>query len=193
MGKIIAFYGINNIGKTTQALRIVDFLNNKGFKAFYVKYPVYDIEPSGPYINSLLRSSAWQNITEEEMQMWFTVNRFQYEPVLKKIMEENDFVILEDYVQTGIAWGSIKGADKNWLEMINEPLIKEDLCTLLDGERDISAMEKGHIHEESDDLIGRCREFYLERAKEKGWKIVNVSEDWDVTTERILKIIKVII
>jgi len=47
-GKFIVLYGINNLGKTTQTRILVDKLKLHGLKAEYLKYPVYDLAPSGP-------------------------------------------------------------------------------------------------------------------------------------------------
>ena len=61
----ITLYGINNIGKSTQALRLVERLKAEGFDAVYVKFPVYDVEPTGVYLNQFLRSGGAQEISEE--------------------------------------------------------------------------------------------------------------------------------
>ena len=42
-GKLIAIYGINNLGKSTQAHLLVQELQDQGYKAQYLKYPIYDI------------------------------------------------------------------------------------------------------------------------------------------------------
>ena len=46
-GIFIVLYGVNNLGKTTQAQLLVERLNKAGVQATYLKYPIYDIEPSG--------------------------------------------------------------------------------------------------------------------------------------------------
>ena len=40
-GKFIVLYGINNLGKTTQAKFLVEKLQSQGLRAEYVKYPIY--------------------------------------------------------------------------------------------------------------------------------------------------------
>jgi len=49
-GRMIALYGINGIGKTTQAELLVRFLQSQGKQASRLKIPVYDLEPEGPFI-----------------------------------------------------------------------------------------------------------------------------------------------
>ncbi len=169
---LITLYGVNNIGKSTQAVLLIERLKSKGYDGVYVKYPIYDIEPSGPFINNLLRNEKSQNISEEELQMWFTLNRYQFQDKLKEYLENGKIVIAEDYIGTGIAWGCVKGASKTWLENLNKNLIKEDLSILIDGERFIHALEKGHVHESNSDLMEKSRIIHLELAKDYGWHIV---------------------
>lgn len=168
----ITLYGINNIGKTTQAKRLVEMLREAGYDTEYVKYPVYDVEPSGPYINSYLRGDA--EMTEDELQMWFAINRHQFEPTLKKWLKDGKIVVAEDYRGTGIAWGTTKGADTEWLEMINSHLLDEDLVIMLDGERFIGAKESGHAHEDNPDFMKRSSEVHKNLAKKYGWNVVQV-------------------
>ena len=61
-GKMIVFYGINNLGKSTQAELLINYFNKKGLNAEYLKYPVYDIEPTVHFINNILRYGKKQEI-----------------------------------------------------------------------------------------------------------------------------------
>ena len=122
-GKFITFYGINNIGKSTHAELLTERLKAEGHDAIFVKFPVYDLNPTGPYLNQFLREGK-QEISEEELQMWFTLNRFQAQPRLKKWLDEGKIIVAEDYTGTGLAWGSLKGADLTWLTEMNKYLIK---------------------------------------------------------------------
>lgn len=189
-GKFIAIYGINNIGKTTQARRLVARLKKLGKRAIYIKYPIYNQKPTGPFINSVLRSHKNQKISEEELQMWFTLNRYQFQPKLIKLLEKGINVIAEDYIGTGIAWGSAKGANPDFLENLNKFLVQEDLGLLMDGKRVLSAKEKRHLHEKNDKLAEKCQKIYRKLAKKFGWKLINVSADWDVTSARIWAAVK---
>ncbi len=188
-GYLITFYGINNLGKTTQAKRLVDFLTRNNWPAEYVKYPVYRQKPSGEYINYILRRTSEQPICEEEFQMWYTVNRFQYEQTLKKKLQAGKIVVAEDYTGTGLAWGATKGANLDWLVEINAPLIKEDLSILFDGERFPNGKEKNHLHETDDILMARCRKWHQKLGEMYGWKIVNANQTVNKVHEDVLEIV----
>jgi len=52
-GLFVVLHGINNLGKTTQAKLLVEKLQSEGHKAEYMKYPVYDLDPSGKILNNI--------------------------------------------------------------------------------------------------------------------------------------------
>ena len=187
----ITLYGINNIGKSTQALRLVERLKAEGFDAVYVKFPVYDVEPTGVYLNQFLRSGGAQEISEEELQMWFAMNRFQFEPTLREWLKDGKVVVAEDYTGTGIAWGMVKGASKEWLESLNRPLIKEDLAVLLDGERFVHATEEGHIHETNEEFMKLARQIHLDLGEAYGWVKIPVQPTKDETAALVWEVVKV--
>lgn len=184
----IAIYGINNIGKTTHAKRLVRRLQKLGKKAVYIKYPIYSLPPSGPFLNKTLRSRA-QRISEEELQLWFVLNRYQFEPKLKKLLASGQIVIAEDYVGTGIAWGTAKGVSRNVLERMNTFLVQPAVSILLEGERKKEAIEKKHIHEQRNDLIKKCAQVFVRLAQKNRWHRVRVAHDADITAARIWRII----
>jgi len=183
-GKFITIYGINNIGKSTHAKLLVERLIKEGRKAKYLKYPVYEVEPSGVFLNKTLRSPE-QKCSEEELQMWFVLNRYQYEAELKRLLEDGYIVIAEDYAGTGLAWGSAKGLDLSWLEEINKYLLKEDFAILLEGKRDSSAQEKVHVHEQNEKLIKKCDKVHSKLADKYGWKRVMLQEKVEDTAQLI--------
>ncbi|KKP36419.1 MAG: hypothetical protein UR28_C0044G0002 [Candidatus Peregrinibacteria bacterium GW2011_GWF2_33_10] len=189
---LITIYGINNIGKTTHAKNIVKRLKKSGKKAIYVKYPIYDLKPTGPFINKILRSKNSQKISEEELQMWYVLNRYQFEPTLKKYLKQNYIVIAEDYIGTGLAWGWTKGANLKWLENLNKHLLKENFAIFLDGQRTLIAKEQKHIHEQNDDLINKCTAKYRLLAKKYHWQTINAGseKDSEKTQEMIWKCVK---
>jgi len=188
-GYFIAIYGINNLGKTTQAKKLVEFLNHNDWPAEYVKYPVYRIKPSGAFINQVLRCGEDQKISEEEFQMWYTLNRFQYQPVIQKKLDQGKIIVAEDYVGTCLAWGSTKGANLDWLVEINSKLTKEDLAILFDGERFPDGKEKNHIHESDDILMARCRKWHQKLAQMYSWKMVKANQTVNQVHEDVLEIV----
>jgi dTMP kinase len=190
-GTFITLYGINNIGKSTQAKILVDKLKQEGYDVIYLKYPVYSLEPTGPFINNALRNSGGvQKISEDELQMWYTLNRYQFEPTLKEYLQEGKIVIAEDYTATGLAWGSAKGASLEWLMDLNKYLLKEDLSIFLKGKRNIQAKEEGHLHESKDDIMEACQFIFENLALKLNWETVQVQPSISETADKIWKVVE---
>ena len=228
-GRFIALYGINNIGKSTQARLLTNRFRSAGFKSEHLKYPVYNLDPTGKKLNEIIRgkkdtqSSATrdffygtklrkkannrlekilknqrpkknqkivQEITEEELQMWYTLNRYQYQSELEKSIEEGTVLIVEDYTGTGLAWGSAKKANLKWLENINQYLKKPNLEILLDGERFLARKEKNHLHESNDPLMKKCRQVFLNLSKKYGWQVIKADGSILEVSNRIWEVIE---
>lgn len=184
-GKFIAIYGINNIGKTTHSKKLVTRLRKMGKRVRYLKYPIYDLPPTGPFINDVLRKKSHQTISEEELQLWFVLNRYQFEPRLLAMLKKGITVIAEDYVGTGIAWGTAKGANMAELESMNKFLVQPDVAILMDGTPSKKAREKKHLHEQNDRLMKRCQTVYRKLSKKYHWVTVQVADDKKITANRL--------
>lgn len=189
-GIFITLYGINNIGKTSHALRLVARLKKMSIPAMYLKYPVYKQKPTGPLLNKMLRSQKKQGISEAELQLWFVLNRYQFQPKLKKLLDQKKVIIAEDYIGTGIAWGLTKGAKFRELENMNKFLVQPDLSILIDGKRILRAKERKHIHERDDKLVRKCQRVFRRLAKRYKWNVVQLADDRDITAARIWNSIK---
>ena len=178
-GKLIVFYGINNLGKTTQAKMLVDWLNSIDVSAVYLKYPIYDLWPTGPKINAYLRENNPEHLTPLEFQELQVQNRKDFQDILDGYLNNGIWVVAEDYFGTGIAWGMAAGIDQTKLEDMNACFIKEDFVFFFDGERFTSGIEKGHTHERNAEYTEKARVAHQQLARKYGWKYVyaNLSID----------------
>ena len=184
-GIFIVLYGVNNLGKTTQAQLLVERLNKAGVQATYLKYPIYDIEPSGVLLNVYLRKGNPFHLTPREVQVLYTLNRTQYAPQLETMLESGTTVVAEDYTGTGIAWGMGTGVEQAFLARINNHLRKEDVAILIDGDRFIESTEAGHHHESDDELLVRVRQIHQKLGQEYSWHTVKANEDKEKVHEAI--------
>lgn len=193
-GKFIVLYGINNLGKTTQAKLLVASLNKDGHMAEYLKYPIYDLEPSGPILNNYLRGGNIYNLSGQDAQFIYALNRMQYEKELLKKLKRGINIVAEDYTGTGIAWGIGAGVDEKFLTNINAHLVKEDLGMLFDGERYMDSIEKGHKHESDNALMKKVRDVHLYLAKKYKWQKIDanlpIEEIREIVWDKVRSIIK---
>lgn len=190
-GKLIVFYGTNNLGKSTQAKILIEKLKEKNIEAEYLKYPIYDLEPSGPILNNYLRNGNPYNLSAREAQIIYCLNRTQYQKTLEEKLNSGINIIAEDYTGTGVAWGMGAGVEQEFLENINSHLLKEDIALLFDGERFKEAVEKNHKHEQNDEFSQKVRKIHLDLGKKYNWEMINanltIEEISHIIFEKIIK------
>jgi len=170
-GKFIAIYGINGIGKTTQVELLVEHLKKQGKNASRLKYPIYDLEPEGPFIYKYLRDPEFRKaneMTTNELQLKYVENRKRYQEKLWERLQNGEWIVAEDYIGTGIAWGLTWGGDLEYQEAINQGLYQPDLSILMHGERFLTAVEKDHRNEMEAERIQICKNFHLLLAEKYG-------------------------
>jgi len=190
-GKLIVIYGANNLGKSHQAELLKNKLAEAGLPVIRIKYPIYYIEPTGPKINAILRLGL--KMPELEVQKLFAQNRKDFEPTLKTMLDHGTWVVAEDYVGTGLAWGIARDLSPNQLEKINRGRLKEDLAILLYGERFKEGIERSSRNENSDELWHEAQNAYLNLAKKYGWQKVYASKNPRTVAKNIWAIIKPIL
>ena len=189
-GKLIVLYGINNLGKTTQAKLTVEWLKSIGTEAEYLKYAIYDLQPSGPILSDCLRNGNPYDLSPREFQIIQVINRTQYEQTLKEKLEKGIWIIAEDYSKTGIAWGMGRDIDQTFLKKINSHLLEEDLGILFEGERFTSGIETSHQHEQNEELTQKVKIIHEELGREYNWISVNANESIEAIQNKIQTIIK---
>lgn len=191
-GKLIAVYGINGIGKTTQVEKLVEYLKSKGKNASRLKYPVYDLEPEGPFIFKYLRDPEFRKnneLTTDELQLKYVENRKRYQPTLWERLKNGEWIVGEDYVGTGIAWGLTWGGNLEYLESINKDLYQPDLSILMHGERFLTAVEKDHRNEMEAERIQICKNFHLLLSEKYGWEKVNANQPIEQVSSDMAQIV----
>lgn len=184
-GKLVVIYGINNIGKTTQAKKLAKRYESMGLAAEYQKYPIYGLEPSGPMINDYLRHNNPYALSPRELQLLHVINRTQSERELMRKLNNGMIIVAEDYIGTGIAWGIGAGVSKDLLIKSNEHLYNADISFLLDGQMFDTNIERNHKHEEDKHLTARVRDEFLALAEEFDWNILDANRDEDTIHEQI--------
>ncbi len=188
-GILVALMGVTNVGKTTQNDLLLEFALKNNMRFASVKYPVYDLAPSGPRVHRCLKEGNPDKLTAFQLQQSCAQNRRDFEPQLKKLLEENDIVIVEMYTATGYCFGMAEGVAWSTLKELNEGLIVPHVSILLDGERFIDSIEKGHRFEEDFVKTEVVRNFHLLLAEKYGWYVVKSDKDKMSVHDEIINII----
>lgn len=191
-GKLIALYGVNNLGKTTQAKLLVERLSRGGKNAHYLKYPIYDLVPSGLEIEAYLRGGNPLELSSREFQIVQILNRTQYDEHLRRRIEKGEWIVVEDYIGTGLAWGIGAEVEAGFLENLNKHLLVEDCAILIEGDRFLEGRESIHKHETDDVLTERVREVHQELADRLGWYKVQANKTREEVHENIWARVKLL-
>jgi thymidylate kinase len=190
-GKLIVIYGINSLGKTTQAKMLVESLIIRYSKrAEYLKYPVYTLEPTGPLLNNYLKGGNPNQFTSREFQLMQVINRTQYQNTIQEKLDKGIWIVAEDYVGTGIAWGMADNLDKKLLFELNSHLIKEDLGILFEGTSFANDLDKENIHESNLELLQKAATAFKEISNDFGWNTLNANQEKEVVQEEVMNIVK---
>lgn len=195
-GKFIAIYGINGIGKTTQVELLVEYLKKQGKNAARLKYPVYDLEPEGPFIYKYLRDVEFRKAKElstHKLQKKYAENRIRYEQTLRERLKNGEWIVAEDYVGTGIAWGLTWGGELDYLEEINENLLKPDMEILMHGNRFTTAIEKDHRNEMETERIMICKNFHELLCDRYGWVKIGANQKIEKVQAEIVNQVEILL
>lgn len=186
--KLVVLYGNNNVGKSTQLELLEKRLTGEGVLYKRLKYPIYDLEPTGPRILGVLKQGV-EKMTTLELQGLYVSNRRDFEPQLISMLASGLLVIAEDYVGTGLAWGVVNGVELGVMEEMNRGLLAPDLALLLDGPRRHEAIEPGHLHEDGGNWE-KSREVHLMLAQRYGWVVINGDQEKEKVGEEIFNILR---
>jgi thymidylate kinase len=191
-GMFIVLYASNNLGKSEQIKRLASRFITEGKQVLVIKYPIYNLEPTGPFINKVLRhpEELDREIKEDEFQTYYAQNRRDFQNTLINVLNAGINVIAEDYTGTGIAWGMTRDVKLEDLEEMNAGLLTPDIEILLDGNRFITGVEKQHRNEGAgEDIWTKNRKIHLLLAERYGWKVVHANQDIDIVSKDINRII----
>lgn len=164
--KLISFEGIDASGKKTQAELLKKYLTEQGYKVELESFPRYET-PIGSLIKKALADEI--KITPEALHMLYEVDRVDFTERLEQLEKLNyDFVILDRYTHSNIAFGVAHNISYNWLSLLQSYIRKPDITFLLDITVEESVRRRNirrDKFEEDLDYLDRVRRAYTILAK----------------------------
>jgi len=176
-GLLIAFEGLDQSGKQTQAELLRDRLIAADRLVRLLSFPAYET-PIGAEIERALRGS--RDYGADVMQLLYIANRYERKPQIEQERNAGTVLVCDRYLASSIAYGEAQGLDPGWLLEIQRYLPQPDITFLLDIAPEVSARRKTEDrdrYERDLALLGRVRESYLRQAAQGGW--VRLSADRD--------------
>jgi dTMP kinase len=168
-GLLIAFEGLDQSGKETQAQRLSERLAALGHRVRLASFPDYST-PIGREIGRALRDE--HEYAADVMQLLYIANRYERKPQLAAWLAAGDIVLCDRYLASSVAYGETQGLDATWLADTQRHLPLPDLTILLDIAPATAVARKalGRDRYERDlALLTRVRESYRRQADAPGW------------------------
>lgn len=140
--KLIVIEGCDGLGKTTQAWLLTEMLyRTGGNRAWCVHAPVNDFV-FYPVIRHMLKTGAavrWPNV----FQTLQFLNKLTFQLLaLPFLMLFNDFVVLDRWSLSAIAYGDAAGANRAYSRVLYRLLKKPDALLVLEGQPHASDKQK---------------------------------------------------
>ena len=168
-GLLIAFEGLDQSGKQTQAERLKAAVEARGRTAVLIDFPSYET-PIGKEIGAGLQGQ--RDYGADTMQLLYVANRYEKKPEIDRLLAQGTVVICDRYLASSIAYGEAQGLDGGWLRDAQKYLPAPDLTILLDIAPETAAGRKTanrDKYERDLALLSRVRESYRRQAESPGW------------------------
>ena len=179
-GLLIAFEGLDQSGKQTQAGLLREHLTSLGRSVLLLSFPDYDTD-IGAEIGRALRGE--RHYDAGVMQLLYVANRYEYRDEIVRATAAGTIVVCDRYLASSVAYGEAQGLDGAWLLEMQKYLPQPDVTFLLDIQPEVSARRKvddRDKYERDLALLGRVRESYLRQASRAGWVRLDASRDKSV-------------
>jgi dTMP kinase len=168
-GLIIAFEGLDQSGKQTQAERVREHVTARGRECRLLSFPDYDTA-IGTEISKALHGE--RDYDPDVMQLMYVANRYERRRDIARWMAEGVVLVCDRYLASSIAYGEAQGLDPAWLRDIQRFLPRPGLTILLDIAPETAVHRKAanrDRYERDLALLSRVRDSYRRQAAEGGW------------------------
>jgi dTMP kinase len=179
-GLLIAFEGLDQSGKQTQAERLRDVLTERGRLVRLLSFPAYETA-IGMEIERALHGT--REYSPEVMQLLYIANRYEHKHQIEEETARGTVLVCDRYLASSVAYGEAHGLDASWLTDAQKHLPQPDLTFLLDISPDVSARRKTQDrdrYERDLALLERVRASYLRQAEQGGWVVLDAGRARDL-------------
>lgn len=189
-GMLIAFEGLDQSGKQTQAERLRDYLIAAGRPSRLVSFPEYTT-PIGEELSRALHGE--RDYGADVMQMLYIANRYERRPDLERWLAAGEVLVSDRYLASSVAYGAAFGLDATWLMDLQKYLPQPDLTILLDIAPETAVRRKSvdrDRYERDLALQGRVRDAYQSLARHATWLRLDGEQPKDAVATQVLTAVR---
>lgn len=176
-GYLIAFEGLDQSGKQTQAERLTAYLRALGRDVRTTSFPEYGTT-IGQEIERAL--SGERPYGPDVMQLLYVANRYERKNDFEEWIGTGAIIVSDRYTASSIAYGEALGLDPVWLTDMQRYLPPADVTILLDIAPETAVTRKTtdrDRYERDIEMQARVRLSYHRQAKAAGWVMLNGERD----------------
>ncbi|CAG2161454.1 unnamed protein product [Oppiella nova] len=184
-GALIVLEGVDRVGKTTQAVRLVEALKSMSRSTQLVRFPDR-VTPIGQMISQYLKGD--QQLDDRVIHLLFSANRWEMSDQLEQLLSSGTSVIADRYVYSGVAYSAAKpGMDFEWCRQSDKGLPKPDSVLYLTASEDSIASRNGFGDEryETKTFQHRVRNNY-DKLREDYWETISADKSEDELHKELL-------
>jgi dTMP kinase len=182
---LIAFEGLDQSGKETQARHLRVRIEQEGRKVHAVSFPDYDT-PIGSEIAKALGGE--RAFGADVMQLLYIANRFEYRPRIESWLAAGGVVVCDRYQASTVAYGEAQGLDPAWLTEVQRYLPVAAVTIVLDIAPETAVRRKalGRDKFERDlAMLGRVRDSYRRQSAQPGWVLIDGEQTPDQVSAEV--------
>ena len=161
---LIAFEGLDQSGKQTQAEMLRDYLKTQGHRVRLLSFPDYGTS-IGEEIARALQGE--RDYGPDVMQLLYVANRYERKQDILRWLDGGLILLCDRYMASSVAYGEAQGVDPAWLLEIQKYLPPPDITFLLDIAPEVAARRKvadRDKYERDLAMLSRVRDSYLRQA-----------------------------
>jgi dTMP kinase len=189
-GHLIAFEGLDQSGKQTQAEMLRDRLKQDGRKSRLVSFPDYGTS-IGEEIARALQGE--RDYGADVMQLLYVANRYERKPDLQRWLEGGLILVSDRYVASSIAYGEAFGLDAAWLKEIQKFLPPPSLTIVLDIAPETAVRRKAVDRDRFERdlaLQQRVRDSYQRQATtEANWVVIDGEQSKETIAGEVFSVV----
>ena len=192
-GLLIAFEGLDQSGKQTQAERVQEFVRTRGRDCRLVSFPDYTTAIGGEISKAL---HGQREYGPDVMQLMYVANRYERRAEMATWLEQGLVLVCDRYRASSVAYGEAQSLDPVWLRDMQRYLPNADLTVLLDIAPETAVQRKatGRDRYERDlALLSRVRESYARQAADEAWLRLNGERPRDEVSADVVSAVETLL
>ncbi|CAL2031309.1 unnamed protein product [Caenorhabditis brenneri] len=187
-GLLIVFEGLDRSGKSTQAKRLVESINQSTPGAAVLQAFPDRSSPIGKLIDQYLKKEI--DLDEHSLHLMFSADRFLKNQMIRENVAKGVDVICDRYCYSGVAYSLAKGLPEQWVRSSDVGLPKPDAVLFFDVSPEVAAQRGGFGAErlETATMQQKVAAVMPTLRDDAFWRTVNADGDLDTVEKEVRRL-----